>query len=135
MLSECDKEENSMSKLFFALLLASSFLLAQDSSTMSQDSSKTSKGQETIRGCVDRASGDYVLIKQNPAVTYELQATGKIKLHRYMGQRVEVTGKESPSMSTSSDSAARAGSPSPTTLTITSIKTLDKECSASSVSR
>ncbi len=124
-----------MSKLFFAVLLASSFLMAQDSSTMSRDSSKASKGQETIQGCVDRSSGDYVLIKQNPAITYELQATGKIKLRRYMGQRVEVTGSESPSMSTSSDTSARTGSPSPVTLTITSIKTLDKECSESSVSR
>ena len=68
-----------MSKMFFALLLASSFLLAQGSSTMSQDSSKASKGQETIQGCVSRSSGDYILMKQDPAVTYELQATGKIK--------------------------------------------------------
>ena len=42
-------------------------------------------------------------------MTYELQATGKIKLRRYLGQRVEVTGTESPSMSTSSDTSARIG--------------------------
>jgi hypothetical protein len=121
-----------MSKLFFALLFASSFLLAQDNS-MSQDSSKASKGQETIQGCVSRASGDYILMKGNPGVTYELQATGKIKLHRYLGQRVEVLGTESPTMATSSDATRRSASP--VTLTITSIKTLDKECSESSVSR
>jgi hypothetical protein len=74
-------------------------------------------------------------MKQNPAVTYELQATNKIKLSKYLGQRVEVVGKESPSMSTSSDNSARSGSPSPVTVTITSIKTLDKECSEASVSR
>jgi len=117
-----------MKKLFFALLLASSFLMAQND--MSQGTSKDSKGQVTIQGCVSRSSGDYILMKEDPAVTYELQATNKIKLSKYLGQRVEVMGTESPSMSTSSDSSARSGSPSPVTLTITSIKTLAKECSA-----
>jgi hypothetical protein len=124
-----------MRTLFFALLLSGSFLLAQDSSTTSQDTSKDSKGRVTVQGCVSRASGDYILMKQDPAVTYELQAANKIKLSRYLGQRVEVIGKESPSMSTSSDSSARAGSPSPVTLTVTSIKTIDKECSERPVTR
>jgi len=119
-----------MGKLFFALLLTSSFLLAQNSSTMGQETSKDSKGQVTIQGCVSRSSGDYILMKQDPAVSYELQPTNKIKLSKYLGQRVEVIGKESPSMSTSSDTSARSGSPSPVTLTITSIKTIEKECSA-----
>jgi hypothetical protein len=117
-----------MSRLVFALLLSSSFLLAQDSSPARQDATKDDKGQVTLQGCVSRSSGDYVLMKQNPAETYELQATNKIKLRHYMGQRVEVTGTKSPSMSTSSDSMARMGAPSAVTLTITSIKTLDKEC-------
>jgi hypothetical protein len=63
-------------------------------------------------------------------MTYELQATGKIKLRHYLGQQVEVTGKESPSMSTSSDALARMGAPASVTLTITSIKTIGKECTA-----
>jgi hypothetical protein len=124
-----------MPKLIFALLLSSSFLLAQDSSPVSQDNSKDAKGQVTLQGCVSRFSGDYILMKTNPAVTYELQATNHIKLGKYLGQRVEVTGKESPSLSTSSDTSTRGSNPSPVTVTITSIKTLDKECSESSVSR
>jgi hypothetical protein len=122
-----------MRKVWFVLLLFSgSFLLAQDSnsSTMSQDNSKKSKGEVNVQGCVGRASGDYILTKQNPGMTYELQATGKIKLRQYLGQRVEVTGKESPSMSTSSDSLTKTGSASSVTLTITSIKTIAKECTA-----
>jgi hypothetical protein len=122
-----------MRKLFFALLLSSSFLLAQDSKT-AQQNSKASKGQETIQGCVGRLSGDYILIKQDPGMTYELQATGKIKLHSYLGQRVEVIGKESPSMSTSSDALTRTGAPASVTLTITSIKTIEKECPAEQIS-
>jgi hypothetical protein len=126
-----------MNKLWFAVLLSGSFLLAQNSnpSNPSQPDSKDSKGQVTVRGCVGRSTGDYILMKQDPAMTYELQATGKTKLRKYLGQQVEVTGNETPSMSTSSDALARTGSPSAVTLTITSIRTIEKECPAQQVSR
>ena len=125
-----------MRKSWFVLLLAGSFLLAQDSnpSTPTEHNSKNSKGEITIQGCVGRSSGDYVLTKQNPAVTYELQATRKIRLRQYLGQRVEVTGKESPSLSTSSDALTKTGSASPVTLTVSSIKTIAKECTVRPVS-
>lgn len=106
--------------LALALLLSASFLLAQDNK------------QTTVQGCISKASGDYTLMKQNPAVTYELQATGKIKLSHYLGQRVEVTGTTSPSMATSSDAVERGGAPSAVTLTISSIRTISKECTVSS---
>jgi hypothetical protein len=124
-----------MTRLWFALLLSGSFLLAQDSnpSATSQHKSKDSKGQVTIQGCVGRSNGDYTLLKQNPGMTYELQATGKIKLRQYLGQRVEVTGKESPSMSTSSDALTKTGSASSVTLTITSINTIEKDCTVHQV--
>jgi hypothetical protein len=120
-----------MGKICFLLLLSSSFLLAQDSnsSAMSQGNSKHSKGEVTVQGCVGRSSGDYILTKQNPGMTYELQGTGKIKLRQYLGQRVEVTGTQSPSMSTSSDAITKTGAPASTTLTISSIRTITKECS------
>jgi hypothetical protein len=119
-----------MRTILCTLLLSGSFLLAQNSSSPNpkQDNSKDSKGQVTVQGCVSRASGDYILMKQDPAVTYELQSTHKIKLSNYLGQHVEVTGSESPTMATSSDSMRRSASP--VTLTITSIRTIDKECSA-----
>jgi hypothetical protein len=113
--------------LFSALLLSSAFLLAQNNAPAN---SNDSKGQVTVQGCVSRSSGDYILMKQDPGVTYELQATGKTKLRQYLGKQVEVIGTESPSLSTSSDTSARAGSPSPVTLTITSIRTVAKECQA-----
>jgi hypothetical protein len=119
-----------MRKLWFALLLSGSLLLAQDSTPAnnSQQKSKASKGEITVQGCVGRSSGDYVLTKQNPAMTYELQATGKTRLRQYLGQRVEVTGTEGPTMSTSSDAMNKTGSASSVTLTITSIRTVEKEC-------
>jgi hypothetical protein len=116
-----------MRKLCLAMvLLSGTWLAAQES--MSQREVKESKGEITVQGCVGRSSGDYVLTKQNPAMTYELQGTHNIKLRHYLGQRVEVTGSESPSLSTSSDAMNKTGSPSSVTLTVTSIRTIDKEC-------
>jgi hypothetical protein len=115
----------------FALLLSASFVAGQDNKpAASPDNSKPAKDQITIQGCVSRLNGDYILMKQDPGVTYELQTTGKSRLHSYLGQRVEVTGKESPSMSTSSDAMNRTGSASPVTITVSSIRTIDKECSS-----
>lgn len=119
-----------MKSLWLIVLLSGSFALAQDSkpTNPSEQKSKVSKGQITVQGCLGISSGDYVLFQQDPAKTYELQASGKIKLRHYLGQFVEVTGKELPSLSTSSDVLTRSGSPSAATLTITSIKTIKKEC-------
>ncbi|HEY6339064.1 MAG TPA: hypothetical protein VIW68_11285 [Candidatus Sulfotelmatobacter sp.] len=119
----------SMRRLWISARLVSCFLLAQ-SRNASPQNSKNSVGQVTVQGCVARSSGDYTLIEQDPGMTYELQATGKIKLHHYLGQRVEVTGKEAPSLSTSSDVLARTGSPASVTLTISTIRTIAKECPA-----
>ena len=103
--------------------------MAQDKpAATSPDNAKQTKGQLTVQGCVSRSSGDYILIKQEPAVTYELQATGKIKLRDYLGQRVEITGEQSPTLSSSSDAMNKTGSASPITITVRSIKTVAKEC-------
>jgi len=124
-----------MKKIWVVLLILSSSLLAQESnsSATSQPKSKDTKGQVTVQGCVGKFSGDYILTKQEPAITYELQATGKIKLRNYLGQRVEVTGSEGPSMSTSSDALTKTGSASSVTITITSIKTIAKQCTVHEV--
>jgi hypothetical protein len=119
--------------LFAALLFSCSLLLAQDSNADKQ-MSKDSKGQVTVQGCVSRSNGDYTLIKQNPAETFELQGTHKIKLSHYLGQRVEVTGTEGPSMSTSSDAMNKTGSAAPVTISVSSIKTIDKDCPVRQVS-
>ncbi|MGB2606843.1 MAG: hypothetical protein WBC78_24780 [Candidatus Sulfotelmatobacter sp.] len=122
--------------LFVTLLLSGSFLLAQGSSSAnSSQEMKDSNGQVTIRGCVSRSNGDYTLMKENPAITYELQATGKTRLRHYLGQRVEVTGTQGPTLSSSSDATSKMGSAAPVTLTITSIRTIDKDCSERPVSR
>jgi hypothetical protein len=133
--SHAARGDISMKKICLVLLLLSSSLLAQESnpSATSQPKSKDAKGQVTVQGCVGKFSGDYILTKQDPAITYELQPTGKIKLRNYLGQRVEVTGSEGPSMSTSSDALTKTGSASSVTITITSIKTIAKQCTVHEV--
>jgi hypothetical protein len=121
-----------MRRVILVLLLSSSCLLA---GAAGQDNSKDSKGQITVQGCVDRRAGDYVLVQQDPGMTYELQGSGKIKVNKYFGQRVEVTGAKLQSLPTSSDSLSAGGAPSPLTIKIASIKTLDKNCSTHQVNK
>lgn len=116
---------------WFLPLLLSSFLFAQEngSGNLSQGGSKTSAGEITVQGCVSRSGGDYILMKTDPGMSYQLVATGKIKVSQYLGQQVEVIGKQSPSLKTSSNGPARTG-PASVALTITAVKTIAKECSA-----
>jgi len=81
--------------MLLVLLVSASIIAAQDNHLpkgATLDSSKPSKGQITVEGCVSRSNGDYTLVKPDPAMTYELHATGKTKLSPYLGQQVQVTG-------------------------------------------
>ena len=125
-----------MKALWVVLLLSGSFLIAQDNSTANNDPDNSrSKDEVTVRGCVSRSNGDYILMKTEPAMTYELQASGKTRLKNYLGQRVEVTGNTSPTLSSSSDATAKMGSAAPVTLNVRSIKTIDQKCSEHEVGR
>jgi hypothetical protein len=84
-------------------------------------------GSVSIRGCVSKSNGDYVLMKENPGITYQLQS-GKIRLKSYLGKRVAITGTESPTLSTSEDAINKMGNASPVTLTVKSIQTIAGEC-------
>jgi hypothetical protein len=95
----------------------------------SQRHSKKAKGEVIVRGCVARYSTDYILIQPDDGNSYELVESRKVKIGPYLGQEVEVSGVESPSMSNSSDAGfGRAGSPSPVTITVYSINSVAKRC-------
>lgn len=119
-----------MRTLFVVLLFLGSFLVAQEgvSGNPSQHDSTSPNGEIKLQGCVSRSAGDYVLVKHDPGMTYQLHATGKTNLHHYLGRQVEVVGKESHPLSPSSNALGELGSPS-MAFTITSIKTIDKRCS------
>ncbi|MGA7381425.1 MAG: hypothetical protein WBX03_11280 [Terriglobales bacterium] len=94
-----------------------------------QQHAKKSKDKITVRGCVGRQSTDYILTQAEQGNSYELERSRKLRLAPYLGQEVEVTGTEYPSMSTSSDTLTRSGSASPVTIRVTAIKTISKRCS------
>jgi len=120
--------------LVISLIISTGILQAQDNNPPSaQGGTRAAKGQTTVQGCVTRSNSDFTLVKNDPAITYELHSAGKVKLGNYLGQQVEVTGKSSPSLSASGDSL-EGRNPSPVTLTVTSIKTIAKECTEKLVS-
>lgn len=112
--------------LCLALLFSAGFVLAQSDQP---SNNKNQNGMVTVRGCVTMLNGDYVLTKQDPGNTYQLQKSDHMKLRSYLGQRVEITGTKSETVPSSEDAInARAGSASPLTITIKAIKTISKEC-------
>jgi hypothetical protein len=122
--------------IFLALVFSTCFVLAQDNPTDARNSgSKHSKDEVTIRGCVSRSNSDYILMKQDPGIAYQLQAVGKIRLKNYLGHEVEITARKEPTLSSSSDALNKIGSAAPETLAIISIKTIAKDCSSRNVSR
>jgi len=110
----------------FSLFLVSGWLIAQTNQGQLQQPAKEKKGQVTVQGCVGRSSGDFILTQSDPANTYVLEGTRKIKLDPYLGQQVEVTGTESPTRSNSSNFRRRAASP--VTIMVESINTIAKRC-------
>ncbi len=106
---------------------------AQAASSNPPDASqhKKAKDEITVRGCLGRSNTDYILTQPDQGNSYELARSRKLRLAPYLGQEVEVTGSEYPSMSTSSDYLARSGSASPVTIRVTTIKTIEKRCSGS----
>jgi hypothetical protein len=83
----------------------------------------------TVRGCVAKSSTDYILTQADRGNSYQLQGTKKLRFGPYLGQEVEVTGIESPTLSTSSDTLARGGTATSVTIRVHSIKTIQKRCS------
>jgi hypothetical protein len=115
-----------------ALLLAASLMWAQSNQNPPIDqpsNNSDNNGTVTVRGCVAMENGDYVLTKQDPGNTYQLQKADKVKLHKYLGQRVEVTGTKVTTLPTSEDEInGRTGSASPVTIRVNSIRTITKQC-------
>lgn len=108
------------------LLFVVGLLMAQANPGQSQPPAKNKEGKVTVQGCVSRAAGDFILMQSDPANTFVLEPARKIKLEPYLGQQVEVTGTESPTMSSSSNFRRRAASP--VTIAVDSINTISKRC-------
>lgn len=118
---------------FLVTLFAAASLMAQSApdplGRPNPPHSKKSKGEITVQGCLGRATGDYILTQTDPGNSFKLEkANRKLKLGPHLGEQVLVTGWKSPTLSSSSDALNRAGPPSSVTLMVTSISTVEKEC-------
>lgn len=122
------------SMMFMLVLCASVCLAAQTNANQAANSdqakSQKHKDEITVRGCISKQNGDYILMQADPGNTYQLERSRKMRLAPYLGREVEITGTEYPSMATSSDYLARSGVASPVTLRIHTIKTLANRCGA-----
>ncbi len=114
-----------------AVLFAVSVLIAQSSlgqsSAANKRHSKHHRSEITVQGCLSITAGDYTLVQTDPGNTYELDSR-KVDLGEHLGEQVEVTGWERPSLATSSDILTRNGAAGSSTIIVDSIKTIAKQC-------
>jgi len=115
------------------VLFAISSLMAQSGPGQSSGANKrhSNNPEVTVQGCLSIVNGDYSLMQTDPGNTYELEVSHKIKLGPHLGEQVEVTGWERPSLATSSDSFfARRGIGNSVTIMVESIRMIAKRCTA-----
>jgi hypothetical protein len=93
-----------------------------------QDVKTNNKDAVTVTGCVSRSHKHFVLIQAHEGNSYQLEDNNQVKLGSYLGQEVEVTGQEFPTLSTSSDSRS-GGAASSVTISVRAIKSIHKTCS------
>jgi hypothetical protein len=119
---------NSMRRIivFFLLFALNVWLIAQENPDRSQNQPNGQNEHVKAQGCVNRASGDFILMQTDPGNSYVLQASRNLKLEPYLGQQVEVTGTESPTMSSSA--TYRKAPAASATITVDSITTISKRC-------
>lgn len=116
-----------MNKIILFLLFAlSTWVTAQENPRRSQDQPNGQNEHVNVRGCVGRASGDFILMQTDPGNSYALQASPSLKLESFLGKQVEVAGTESPTTSTSSNFKREPATSA--TITVTSITTISKRC-------
>lgn len=120
-----------MKKIAYLVLCAASLLLGRSDAKQRSSGSRNpsnSRGDITVQGCVARSTGYYILMRTDPGNTYNLEeASRTVKLGPYLGEQVEVTGRESPQLSNSSSFFYDTG-PSAVTVMVTSIKTIAVRC-------
>lgn len=114
--------------LTIVLFLSASLMFAQDQSNSTPRNNQGMGKQVTVTGCVSLMNGDYVLMKENPADTFQLSTTNKIHMKDYLGKQVEVTGTKLSTVPTSEDATNRSGEASPVTIRVSQISIVDNEC-------
>jgi hypothetical protein len=114
----------------FVVLFAASSLMAQSGPGRSSGGNKrhSKKPEVTVQGCLGIDKGDYVLMQTDRSNLYELVESHEIKLSPHLGEQVEVAGRETPTLSTSSDTFVSGRGVSAVTIEVESIKMLAQQC-------
>ena len=129
LLRNINLREGLMRKtIVFFLLFSGGWLVAYANQGKSQEPPKNQNGQVTVRGCVSRSSGHYILLQSDPSNSYVLEATGTTDIGHYLGQQVEVTGIESHTSPTTSHPIRETGGGPQVTIVVDSINTISKRC-------
>ncbi len=110
-----------------------SLLVAQNGSNQSSGANKRHHPEITLQGCLGTQKGDYVLVQADPGATYELEESHDIKLGPHIGEQVEVTGWERPSLATSSDVFVPSHGVGSVTIAVESVRMLAKRCTMGEV--
>lgn len=100
--------------------------------TADQATPSSSGGETTVRGCLSRSNGNYMLTDKS-GNTYQLMGDSS-KMSEHVGHEVKVMGTTSATPTSggnSGDTAAQGGS-SAQTLQVTSFKHIDKTCQSGS---
>jgi hypothetical protein len=113
--------------IVFFLLFSCGWLMAYANQSKSQQPPKN-QGHVTVKGCVSRSSGHYILVQSDPSNSYVLEATGTTDMGHYLGQQVEVSGTESDTSPTTSHSTGETGGGPQVTIVVDSINTISKRC-------
>ena len=117
--------------------------LAQQSSTPGNPpaDSQSSSGSTTVRGCLTRSRGNYIVVENKSSLPYVLKGVGD-KVATKVGKEVEVTGDLHPGTIKTGTRSSKAGSnPSDTTHGVdgipiqvadpdTDVKVVAKKCKA-----
>ncbi len=114
----------------FVVLFAISSLMAQSDPSQSGGTKKhhSKTPDVTLQGCLGTQKGDYVLMQTDPGNTYGLESSHKINLGAHIGEEVEVSGWERPSLATSSDTFVPNRGVSSVTIEVKSVRMLAKRC-------
>lgn len=96
------------------IILGSALLLLTAITAFAQDSTTANSGKATVRGCLDRNRGNYVVVEDKTNLAYVLRGVGS-SLDGLIHHEVEVTGQLHPgSMKTGSRSTKDGSNPSDT---------------------
>ncbi len=115
--------------LFTLALLASAVWLQAQSGYPGLDSwqaAGNTSSQTTVQGCLQSSGGDYT-VTDNTGTIHELQGN-TARLSRYVGRRVEITGKPGLKTTDTTEKGIASSATEEPALTVEGVKQISETC-------